>query len=138
MPDPALTQALLAAPAPASWSRTFPATPGQVRQARQFLALILGDSPALADALACLSELATNAVLHSHSSRPGGHFTLRAILTQGVLRAEIEDEGGPWHHRTSPNGQSGRGLTIVNALATAWGRHTSGASRTVWFTIDWP
>ena len=44
---------------PLAWSRAFPATPEQVREARRFLAGILGGSPAADDAILCLSDLAT-------------------------------------------------------------------------------
>ena len=41
------------------WSRAFPATPAQVREARQFLSGILDGCPVTDDAALCLSDLAT-------------------------------------------------------------------------------
>jgi serine/threonine-protein kinase RsbW len=101
-------------------SRTFPASPDQVREARRFLAGVMGDQPATADAVLCLSELVSNAILHSDSRRPGGTFTVRAIMRMGRLRAEVEDGGGRWRPRLRRCCQHGRGLTIVGALAGAW------------------
>ena len=49
------------------WSRRFPATPEQAGEARRFLAAILDGHPA-DDAILCLSELVTNATLHSRSA----------------------------------------------------------------------
>ena len=53
------------------WSRAFPATAAQVREARRFLTGILDGHPATDDAILCLSELVTNATIHSHSASRG-------------------------------------------------------------------
>ena len=58
------------------WSRSFPATPEQAGEARRFLAAILNGHPA-DDAILCLSELVTNATIHSRSRQPGGCLTVR-------------------------------------------------------------
>ena len=77
------------------WSRAFPATPAQVRKARQFLAGILDGCPAADDAILCLSELVTNACLHSRSREPGGYFRVRAETRGSHVRVEVSDQGGP-------------------------------------------
>jgi anti-sigma regulatory factor (Ser/Thr protein kinase) len=125
---------------PLAWSHAFPAVPAQIREARRFLAGILAGCPAADDATLCLSELASNATVHSQSREPGGHFTVRAGINAGRLRVEVQDEGGPWtwpvHHR---DGQHGRGLLIVARLARDWGR--AGDSETgwsMWFEMDVP
>jgi serine/threonine-protein kinase RsbW len=124
--------------APLAWSRAFPATREQVREARQFLAGVLDGGPAAGDAVLCLSEIVTNAIMHSRSGEPGGHFTVTAAIRNGRLRVGVRDDGGPW---TQPvrgrDGQHGRGLLIVGQLARDWGR--TGDSATgwiVWFTIN--
>jgi anti-sigma regulatory factor (Ser/Thr protein kinase) len=128
-----------AAASPQAWSRSFQATADQVREGRQFLARILGDSPIAGDALACLSELAANSVLHSDSRRPGGYFAVHATLYPGGLRVEVEDEGGAWEHRHRLDGQCGRGLAIVEALSSEWAISGDGTgARTVWFEISYP
>jgi anti-sigma regulatory factor (Ser/Thr protein kinase) len=126
---------------PPAWSRVFPATPAQAREARQFLADILAGSPAADDAIVCVSELAANATLHSLSREPGGQFTVRAQLRRGDrLRVEVHDQGGAWaRHLTAHDAPHGRGLGIVDRLARDWGR--SGDSQTgwtVWFEMDCP
>jgi anti-sigma regulatory factor (Ser/Thr protein kinase) len=122
-----------------TWSRSFRATADQVREARRFLAEILGDSPLTADALACLSELATNSVLHSKSRRPGGHFTVHAWLYPQVLRVEVQDEGGSWEPRHHQDDQNGRGLVIVDGLSRDWSVSGDGTgTRIVWFEISYP
>jgi serine/threonine-protein kinase RsbW len=128
-----------AASTPAACSRTFPATAPHVREARLFLATILGEQQFAADALLCLSELATNAILHSRSREPGGSFTVHAQLDGQRLRVEVCDQGGPWHSpvRARAGELNGRGLLIVGQLASRWG--CEGHSRygwTVWYELD--
>jgi anti-sigma regulatory factor (Ser/Thr protein kinase) len=121
-----------------TWSRTFPAAPEQVREARRFLATVLAGRDAR-DALLCLSELVTNAVVHSHSGQPGGTFTVRAQLDGQRLRVEVGDQGGPWHPSAlvSADVQNGRGLLIVGQLASRWGcKGHSHYGWTVWFELD--
>ncbi len=127
------------ATSPRAWSRSFGATADQVREARRFLAGVLDASPPPADALTCLSELATNSVLHSNSRRPGGSFAVRASLRSGVLRVEVEDEGGPWESRDASDGHGGRGLAVVDGLSSNWSISGDGSgARTVWFEISYP
>src|SRR5258708_22009107 len=106
----------------AAWSRTFPATPRNVGQARVFLGTILGASSACRDAALCLSELATNAVTHSNSRHPGGDFTVQVTLIASRLRVEIHDAGGPWNVHPGHDATGGRGLQIVGNPACARGR----------------
>jgi serine/threonine-protein kinase RsbW len=124
-----------AAGSPRTFTRSFPATADQVRDARRFLAQALGDCPLAGDALVCLSELAANSVRHSNSRRPGGCFTVRARVGPAGLRVEVEDEGGPWRRGSGPDEQCGRGLVIVGALASDWSMAGDGSGRTVWFEL---
>ena len=64
--------------------------------ARAFISAILAACPAANDAVLCVSELATNAVLHSASRNPGGTFTVRAAISDDHVRIEVEDNGGTW------------------------------------------
>ena len=99
---------------------------------------ILDGCPAADDAALCLSELVTNASVHSRSREPGGHFTVTAAIRGGQLQVDVRDEGGPW---TQPvrgrDGLHGRGLLIVGQLACDWGRTGDSATGwTVWFTMN--
>lgn len=123
--------------APAAGTRCFPAVPGQVRQARRYLAGLLDGFPAADDALVCLSELASNAIQHTRSARPGGEFTVTVTVTRNGehLRVEVQDDGGPWHPHPHPGGERGRGLVVVAAMAS-WGVTGNGdGPRIVWFEI---
>lgn len=119
--------------------RRFAAQPAQVGAARRFLAALLAGVPVAAEAVLCLSELASNAITHSRSGDPGGWFTVRASHAGGLIRVEVEDQGGPWAPGGNADVEGGRGLLIVAELATAWGRSgSSEAGWTVWFTMDCP
>jgi anti-sigma regulatory factor (Ser/Thr protein kinase) len=95
------------------WSRSFPATPEQAGEARRFLTAILDGHPA-DDAVLCLSELVTNATIHSRSRQPGGCLTVRVRRRDDHLRVEVCDQGGPWTETAHEDGQTGRGLLIGN------------------------
>jgi anti-sigma regulatory factor (Ser/Thr protein kinase) len=130
-----------AAPASAVHEQVFRANARQVGAARAFLAAALTGWPAADDAVLCLSELASNAIMHSRSREPGGSFTVRAQLDRQRLRVEVADQGGPWDSpgRPSADEQNGRGLLIVSQLAARWG--CTGHSRsgwTVWYELETP
>ena len=122
-----------------TWSRTFPGRPDQIRHARQCLAPILDSCPVADDAILCLSELATNSVIHSDSRKPGGTFTVRAEIRDGeYVRLEVRDGGGPWLERRHTHGRS-HGLAIVRDLATDSGVSGDALSgRIAWARLDWP
>ena len=122
-----------------TWSRTFPGRPDQIRHARQCLAPILDSCPVADDAILCLSELATNSVIHSDSRKPGGTFTVRAEIRDGeYVRLEVHDGGGPWLERRHTHGRA-HGLAIVRDLATDSGvRGDALAGWIAWARLDWP
>ncbi|MEV6974567.1 ATP-binding protein [Kitasatospora sp. NPDC093806] len=96
-------------------------------------------------ALLIVAELATNA--STHGRVPGRGFELALSLTTArrsrttVLRIEVSDCRGDRHPvlpgACSPNSQSGRGLTLIDALASRWGTVPRDPSaKTVWAEID--
>jgi serine/threonine-protein kinase RsbW len=113
------------------------ARPDQVRIARAFLAAALADCPAADDAIQCISELATNGILHSASQRTGGTFTVYAEVHSDYVWIEVTDDGGPWtehqHHDSHRHG-----LDIVRELAADWGRDGDPLTGwTVWARLEW-
>lgn len=119
------------------WSRAFPAIPEQVREARQFLAAILDGRAAAPEAILCLSELVTNATVHSRSREPDGHFCVRIQLHGSHLRVEASDQGGPWTQPDNTDERNGRGLLIVDQLTRAWGRTGNDQTGwTIWFEME--
>ncbi|WJV48423.1 ATP-binding protein [Streptomyces flavofungini] len=87
-----------------------------------------------------VAELASNAVRHGYV--PGRDFRLTLRLTEGgVLRVEVTDtytERLPRPQgRVAPEAESGRGLLLVEALATRWGTEVGPApGKTVWAEVD--
>lgn len=102
--------------------RVFGCTPHEVRAARQFVREHLAGHPAASDAVLVASELATNSIVHSTSSRPGGQFLVQATVNIDQQAALIvTDQGGPFRsceQAHGPSGESGRGLAIVRALTS--------------------
>ena len=118
--------------------RAFPARPEQVRAARCFTAAALAGCPVADDAVLCVSELATNSVIHSATARWGGAFTVRVEIRAGdYVWLEVTDEGGPW--RPAVPDERLHGLEIVRELASESG--IAGGPFTgwvAWARLDWP
>ncbi|HZC62755.1 MAG TPA: ATP-binding protein [Streptosporangiaceae bacterium] len=129
---------LAPAAAPQTHQRAFRARPGQVQEARRFLAAILAGTPVEEDAVLCVSELASNCVNHSASGRRGGSFTVRADVRDGdYVWLEVEDEGGRW--REPAHYDRMHGLGIVGQLAAELGIAGSEfAGWVVWARLNWP
>lgn len=119
---------------PLVWS--LPSDPSAVPLARHKMQSYLGHvTESQRDrVLLATSELVTNAVLHGQ-----GPVTLRAWL-DGRLRVEVTESGGgdPEPRRLHrDDDESGRGLHIVEVVASRWGVTPTGArpGKTVWFEI---
>jgi anti-sigma regulatory factor (Ser/Thr protein kinase) len=125
--------------APCTWTHVFPARAEQVRHARKLLTLALDGCPMAEEIVLCLSELASNSVLHSASREPGGVFTVRAEIHHGErVRIEVRDDGGPWRERLAPTDRP-HGLDIVRAVAAECGVDGSALTGwTAWARFDWP
>ncbi|MDQ1039853.1 anti-sigma regulatory factor (Ser/Thr protein kinase) [Streptomyces sp. V3I8] len=82
-----------------------------------------------------VAELAANAVLHGQV--PGRDFVVRLACDdgRGVLRVEVSDTHPALPVRTMPTADEdhGRGLVLVDALASRWGvSDRVGPGKTVW------
>ncbi|MEV0255067.1 ATP-binding protein [Streptomyces sp. NPDC050732] len=108
-----------------------------VPAARAFAALTLVDwgidGERADDITLCVSELATNALVHGVP--PGRGFRLRLGHVGGVLRVEVHDSGGGWPRcggAAEDAAESGRGLLLVAALSDKWGVTECDPGKTVW------
>ncbi|MEW2293997.1 ATP-binding protein [Streptomyces sp. NPDC006743] len=113
-----------------------------VRIAREFVRAALADWELTArgeDVLLCVSELATNALLHGVP--PGrGFAVLLTLHAGGVLRVEVHDSGGGQVREPEASAESehGRGLLLVAALADKWGVEGRVPGKTVWCEFGGP
>ena len=86
-------------------------------------------------AMLLASELITNALEH-------GSGTITLLVTHGPdrVRVDVTDESPlqPSSRVAGPDEEGGRGLLIVEHLASAWGMELLGQGRakSVWFTLD--
>jgi anti-sigma regulatory factor (Ser/Thr protein kinase) len=116
------------------------AVPQSAGAARKFIADIcnaaqLGEDDCSLAAL-LTSELVTNAVRHG-----GSRAVIDAHAPGGVLRVSVQDDNpalpvvGDHPDLTS---ESGRGLHLVDALASRWGveKAPQGEGKAVWFELD--
>jgi anti-sigma regulatory factor (Ser/Thr protein kinase) len=91
------------------------------------------------DVLVCVSELATNAVLHTRSGDEGGMYQVILAVHPGRVHAEVVDQGS----EQAPDlckgcGETGRGLMICAGLGTLQHETTGDGRRRVWVEVDQP
>ncbi|AYN31480.1 hypothetical protein DUI70_0977 [Streptomyces albus] len=107
-----------------SRKKFFDARPESVGQAREFASQVLdgwGLRDRAEDIRLCLSELATNAILHG--TAPGHGFLVRLDSGDDVVRLEVHDSRRRRPVVREPDAMdlSGRGLALVAALSDGWG-----------------
>jgi anti-sigma regulatory factor (Ser/Thr protein kinase) len=114
---------------------TLPPHPASVGRARRFVAeelAAIGILDPAGDAELVTSELVTNAVVHARTP-----ITVRVIPDDEGARVEVADgsEVMPGPRTVSVASRGGRGLTLVDHLARAWGVNRTTAGKTVWFLV---
>lgn len=113
----------------------FPGRPDQVACAREFVRQTLGSVPIVEEAVLLVSELATNAVVHTASGN-GGNFEIAVYQNSGHARIEVRDQGAagvPRAQATEPLTEAGRGISLVDLVAARWGHTGDSAGRSVFF-----
>jgi serine/threonine-protein kinase RsbW len=125
------------APAKPSWARAFPGTPRQAGAARRFVASLLDGSPFCDDAVVVVSELFTNALLHTDSGKPGGLVVVQVTRWLLGVRVAVTDQGSEKQPAIGDGGscqqaaESGHGLYLVSRLAQHLGWHDDPSGRTI-------
>nr|WP_180218270.1 ATP-binding protein [Streptomyces albus] len=123
-----------------SRQRSFPRRRVSVGAARDFATKTLAEwglDELQEDLRLCVSELATNALLHGVP--PGREFCVRLAMDGASVRLEVRDsgEGCPKVRSSGADEVTGRGLRLVRALADDWGVTEHVVGKTVWlrFTL---
>ena len=115
--------------------------PASVRKARGFTADVVAhdgveasviEASVIEVAVLLVSELVTNAVVHAR-----GPICLTVHTDAHWVRIEVEDPG---HRRPVPRAATldavdGRGLLVVDKLATDWGTERRATHKVAWFEI---
>lgn len=109
------------------------ARPEAVTTARHAVRALPVEDPVTVELLT--SELVSNAVLHA-ACDPSESILVRARCN-GAVRVEVCDEGGgePAPQDAEPLAEHGRGLMLVDALASRWGTY-GDQPRCVWFELE--
>ena len=107
-------------------------------QGRRFVraALHANTVPEIVDTAVLLaSELITNAVLHGRSE-----VELTVEITGVAVKVSAADMNSrmPVLQSADELALDGRGIAIINLLASSWGVVTTEAGKTVWFCLELP
>lgn len=138
---------LRAAPGPESprltFQRRFTDAPDSVRAARDYVRdLVKGEALELtpdqvSDMRVVTSELFTNAL--RYGTEPGDSVLVRVTVMPSAVRVEVHDpvRRRPRRRRASSERGRGRGLVVVDALASAWGVQDRPMGKIVWVVFAW-
>jgi anti-sigma regulatory factor (Ser/Thr protein kinase) len=113
----------------------FPAELASAAAARRFSASVLQSwelDALISSAQLLISELVVNAVLHAESD-----VTVRLTRRPGAVRVEVADtsDARPEKRVVDPTEVTGRGLLIVDSLASSWGVDPTADGKVVWFEL---
>ena len=118
--------------------RTLSSTPASAGTARRFVEAVLTDA-GLDDlaytATLLTSELVANAVLHTNTP-------IDIVVKTAGDRARVEVHDGshllPVRKNYSTMSGTGRGLMLVERMATRWGADATDSGKVVWFELEGP
>jgi anti-sigma regulatory factor (Ser/Thr protein kinase) len=117
------------------WGLSCPGLPEEVSRARRWTRDILRGSPVAEDAELIVSELSTNAVLHTASGRPEGGFYLAVAVSARIVALSVTDAGGtntaPAVEYQDQEAEHGRGLGMVSLIADRVAVHSNADGHTV-------
>ena len=115
-------------------SRSFPARPSSIREARSFTEGTLAgtDPDTLQSIVLMVSELSTNAVRHA-----GSEFRVDIASEDGAVRVVVADRGlgVPVMRAPTHEEPTGRGLRIIDRLSDDWGTADAPTGTEVWFVV---
>lgn len=113
---------------------TFDGNTEDVARARRFVQQTLRHHPGCETAVLLTSEFVTNGIVHG-----SGSITVVVLESEWGVRVEVTDAGSgtlPRIRESGPDAESGRGLFLVDCLASRWDHACTGAGLTAWFELD--
>ncbi|MFI9846732.1 ATP-binding protein [Nonomuraea sp. NPDC051941] len=126
--------------APTASSRAFDGLPAAIAQARAWVRELLpAGCDRVDDVVLVVSELTTNAVMHSASGAPGGRFALQVEVDAAAHSVGVTcvDLGPALVAAKRGEGEGGHGLALVRELADTYEVRAEPTSRTVCCWLDW-
>lgn len=116
---------------------TLPGAASSVPTARRFVESLLSawGHPELGwTAAVCISELAGNAALHTRTT-----FSLSVSMSRDTqVRLEVRDGSArvPVMRNYGTDATTGRGLRMINELASSWGVDADDGGKVIWLLLD--
>jgi anti-sigma regulatory factor (Ser/Thr protein kinase) len=113
---------------------TFDGNTEDVAQARRFVDHTLRHHPDRETAVLLTSEFVTNGIVHG-----AGSITVVVLETEAGVRVEVTDAGSgkvPRMRESGIDAEGGRGLFLVDHLASRWDHVHTDAGLTAWFELD--
>ena len=120
--------------------RAFRGCTQELALVRQWLSSMLPQCRARDDVLSVAVELASNALEHTASGKPGGSFAVEVAGNRSMVHVAVADGGSPCEPQVieDPDGEHGRGLLLVDGLSARTGWTGDERGRVVWAQIAWP
>lgn len=116
-------------------SRSLPAEPAAVSEARSVVRLSLEptDQELVEVVVLLADEVVTNAIVHGK-----GPIDLDVEANEERVKVMVGDrsEAQPLPRLPERYAEDGRGLSIVEAIASRWGVSPTEVGKSVWFEID--
>ena len=102
--------------------------------ARQHVRDVASTDSDVADAELIASELVTNAWAHGRGT---GAITMTITVADDAMRVEVcsDSDGVPRQVSSSDESPDGRGLLLIESLASDWGHVRRGSTLCVWADV---
>ena len=99
---------------------------------------IAADEPLAETLILLVSELVTNAVVHTGCTAVLRLFLPGAAADSAPVRLEVADAStrAPVPRCADGDATGGRGLALVDGLADRWGWSAEGAGKSIWCELD--
>lgn len=96
------------------------------------------DEPLAETLILLISELVTNAVVHTGTSAELRMCFSGSGAVVGTVRVEVRDASArpPRQRHADGDDTNGRGLELVDGLADRWGWQQEGAGKRIWCEVD--